>query len=251
MKISYDLHIHSALSPCAEADMTPGNIVGMAFIKGLDVIAITDHQTCANLKSAFAAAERIRKEQGSAPVILPGMEVECAEGFHMLAFFPTLSAAFAFEEYLHIFQPQIPNVPDIFGEQYLFDENDEISGTVKNLLSTASFQNSIQLSDKIRRAGGCMIPAHVDRESYSILASLGAIPEELPVRMVEISKNCQWKSFLKFHPNMSEYSHIRNSDAHRLADISEPVETLEFPSISEDDFDAEHIVQALREMSVK
>ncbi|MDO5479206.1 MAG: histidinol-phosphatase, partial [Clostridia bacterium] len=29
MKLYYDLHIHSALSPCGDNDMTPNNIVNM------------------------------------------------------------------------------------------------------------------------------------------------------------------------------------------------------------------------------
>ena len=45
MMLYYDFHIHSALSPCGDADMTPNNIVGMASIKGLDAIAVSDHNT--------------------------------------------------------------------------------------------------------------------------------------------------------------------------------------------------------------
>ena len=39
-ELNYDLHIHSCLSPCGDDDMTPANIVGMAVIKGLDLIAV-------------------------------------------------------------------------------------------------------------------------------------------------------------------------------------------------------------------
>src|SRR5665647_1197022 len=130
MNIIYDLHIHSALSPCAEIDMTPGNIVGMSFLNGIDLISITDHQSCANVQSAQAAANRIHAENGSSPVILPGMEIECAEGFHMLAYFPSVEVAVAFEEFLNANRLQIPNRPEIFGEQYLFDNHDQVSGTV-------------------------------------------------------------------------------------------------------------------------
>ncbi|MEG2203410.1 MAG: PHP domain-containing protein, partial [Christensenellaceae bacterium] len=45
MQIYYDFHIHSALSPCGEDDMTPNNIVNMAKIKGLDAIAVCDHNS--------------------------------------------------------------------------------------------------------------------------------------------------------------------------------------------------------------
>jgi PHP family Zn ribbon phosphoesterase len=251
MDIHYDLHIHSALSPCAETEMTPGNIVGMAFLNGLDVISITDHQSCANIHSAIAAAERIRLEKGRAPVILPGMEVECAEGFHMLAYFPSLDCAVDFEEFVNSHRIQIPNRPDIFGEQYLFDDLDDVSGTVSNLLTTSCTISSIVLDREIRSVGGLMIPAHVDRDSYSVLSNLGEIPVELPVRILELSKNCSREQFLTGHPEWKKYYYLQNSDAHRLLDISEPGGRLSLPSLSSDLFDAEHVLEALRDMSAK
>ena len=41
----YDLHIHSALSPCGDDTMTINNIFNMSYIKGLELIAITDHNS--------------------------------------------------------------------------------------------------------------------------------------------------------------------------------------------------------------
>ena len=55
--IAVDLHIHSALSPCADDDMTPNNILGMAALKGLDMIAVTDHNSGGQLRSVIRAAE--------------------------------------------------------------------------------------------------------------------------------------------------------------------------------------------------
>ncbi len=37
--------------------MTPANIAGMAAVKGLDVIAVTDHNSCKNCPAVLAAAE--------------------------------------------------------------------------------------------------------------------------------------------------------------------------------------------------
>ena len=56
MMIAVDLHIHSALSPCADDDMTPNNIVNMALLKGLDAIAITDHNSCDNVEAVMRVA---------------------------------------------------------------------------------------------------------------------------------------------------------------------------------------------------
>ena len=44
----YDFHMHSCLSPCGDDDMTPANLVGMAFVNGLQAIALTDHNSSLN-----------------------------------------------------------------------------------------------------------------------------------------------------------------------------------------------------------
>lgn len=48
MKAYFDFHIHSCLSPCADDEMTPNNIINMSLLKGLDAIAITDHNSIRN-----------------------------------------------------------------------------------------------------------------------------------------------------------------------------------------------------------
>ena len=55
-----DLHIHSCLSPCGDALMTPNNIVGMAFIKELDCIAVTDHNAASSTRWRAASARPTR-----------------------------------------------------------------------------------------------------------------------------------------------------------------------------------------------
>ena len=60
----YDLHIHSCLSPCADNDMTPSNIAGMASLKGLDIIALTDHNTIKELSRLFSRMRKTRRCSG-------------------------------------------------------------------------------------------------------------------------------------------------------------------------------------------
>ena len=251
MNITYDLHIHSALSPCAENDMTPGNIVGISFLNGLDLIAITDHQSCANVRSAIAAADILQLEHNTSPVIIAGMEIECAEGFHVLAYFPDPDTADSFEEFLKGHRFLVPNRPDIFGQQYLFDNNDRITGTMPDLLLTAVDLSSSQIERSVWAAGGYIVPAHIDRHSYSMLESLGCIPEEFNGKILELSKSCDHAVFLSTHPELLPYYFLRNSDAHRLGDISEPGSLLDLLEIVPDTFDAVHVVQALREKSFK
>ena len=45
MKLYYDLHLHSCLSPCGSDDMTPADLAAMCALAGLDVVALTDHNT--------------------------------------------------------------------------------------------------------------------------------------------------------------------------------------------------------------
>ena len=80
-----DLHIHSCLSPCADDDMTPWNLVGMARVKGLDVIALTDHNTARNTPEAMAAGEAYGVQ------VIPGMEITSREEVHILGYFSSVA----------------------------------------------------------------------------------------------------------------------------------------------------------------
>ena len=57
-KLYYDLHIHSCLSPCGDNDMTVNNIAGMGKLAGLNIMALTDHNTVKNLPAFFSACEK-------------------------------------------------------------------------------------------------------------------------------------------------------------------------------------------------
>lgn len=250
MILQCDLHIHSALSPCAENDMTPGNIVGMSFLNGLDVIAITDHQSCKNVRSAMAASKQMEREEGKRILILPGMEIECQEGFHLLAYFPDIDTAEKFGEYLEENRLIIPNKPEIFGRQILFDEEDEEIATYPYLLLTACDVSSNQLAEKVLSVGGVIVPAHIDRDSYSILISLGSIPPEFPVDSFELSMHCDREKFFAKYPELKRKNFFIDSDAHRLEDISQGF-AIDLPGVNAETFDVCHVVQALREKTMK
>ena len=86
-KYFYDLHIHSVLSPCGDDDMTPCNIVGMSKLLGLDVIAITDHNSTGNAEAVMKCG------QAMGLTVVPGMELETREEVHVLMLFEDLSKA--------------------------------------------------------------------------------------------------------------------------------------------------------------
>ena len=81
----YDLHIHSALSPCGDDTMTINNIFNMAYIKGLELIAITDHNS---LKQQFYLEEIINHDILKGKIdYIHGVELQSKEEIHILAYF--------------------------------------------------------------------------------------------------------------------------------------------------------------------
>jgi len=213
MKVFYDLHIHTALSPCADDDMTPNNIVNMAMIKGLDVIAITDHNSADNIAPVMEVAKKTNIR------VIPGMEIETMEEVHILALFPSLAAAQSAAKIVRVNMPKIKNNESIFGNQLIFDENDNVINKEEQLLITSTKLSISFVFDMVRSFGGIAIPAHIDRNSYSIISNLGFMPEELNVKTIEISNNAQDK----FKKNYQDFKILTNSDAHNLSDISEKI----------------------------
>ena len=103
------------------------------------------------------------------------------------ACFPTLKAAEAFEAFVKENSPPLQNRPEIFGRQFLLDSRDEPVGEEERMLLAASFVTAEEAAKKARELGGTAFPAHVDRDSYSLIASLGAIPPEPDFHTAEIS----------------------------------------------------------------
>ncbi len=211
----YDLHIHTALSPCAEEEMTPNNIVNMAILKGLDFIAITDHNSAGNVEAVLDCAGE------KDIIVIPGIEVESIEEVHMLCLFPSLLAVKKMEDIIKKYLPDIQNRSEIFGEQILYNRHDEMIGRESQLLVTAISLSLERLKRETEKLGGVMIPSHIDRSSYSVLSNLGFIPDELCFNTIEVSQHIKENELLIQHPYLKEYRIINNSDAHSLGNISE------------------------------
>jgi len=241
MNIYCDFHIHSDLSPCAEADMTPGNIVGMAMLNGLQAIALTDHQSCGNCAVAIALSEQM-----GGPLVLPGMEVESQEEIHLICLFPELAAALEFEKLVRCNLPDRPNRPEIFGEQHFYDVKDEIVGKEDRLLLQACRLSCDVLALEALSLGGVCIPAHIDRDSYSMLAVFGMIPPDFPSSWLELSCQADESRLLAGHPELSGFHLIRGSDAHRLENMASPGWLLEVSEFSPDRNGRQKVIQALR-----
>ncbi len=215
MLAAVDLHIHTALSPCADDAMTPNNIVNMALLKGLDIIAITDHNSASNCEAVMKCAS------GTKLAVVPGIELETIEEVHMVCLFPEISKAVGFGEYIQSLMPALDNREDIFGRQLIMDENDNITGHEKRMLLTAAAITAEEAFFKVQKAGGVMIPAHIDRESHGLLSNFGMVPPFPGLKWLEVSGAAEPDALARRFPDVKNYNIITSSDAHYLGDILE------------------------------
>ncbi|MBQ3817271.1 MAG: PHP domain-containing protein, partial [Clostridia bacterium] len=213
-KYYYDLHIHSCLSPCGDNDSTPDSIAGMGELNGLNIMALTDHNSLKNCPAFFEAARR----HGIVPIA--GMELTTAEDIHIICLFESLDEALGFDSLIDSKRIKIKNKAEIFGEQLIVNEFDEIIGTEENLLINATMVSLNEVPELVSRFKGICYPAHIDRESNGIISVLGGMPKSPHFNFAELNDR----------DNLQKYSHITgisedkflvNSDAHFLWNIKE------------------------------
>ena len=212
-----DLHLHSCLSPCGDEDMTPGNIVGMSLLNGLQIVALTDHNSTKNCPAFF----KIAKANGIIPVA--GMELTTAEDVHAVCLFRDLESAIAFGEYVDAHRFKIQNQPEIFGHQSITDENDEVVGEEQYLLLNASYLSLEEAYAEVKKRGGVCYPAHIDRASNGMIAMLGDFPPDPHFTAFELRDGEALEESLQKYPIIRERElmHVVSSDAHYLTDIAE------------------------------
>lgn len=215
MKVSYDFHIHTALSPCSDDGMTPCNIAAAASLKGLNAIAVTDHNAIANSEAVAEVCNLM------GIVTLYGVEVQTAEDIHVLALFEEYQKLKEFFATLRF--PAIKNRPDIFGRQLIIDSNDEIVGEEERLLTTSCDEGIYTVCKRILDMEGKAIPAHIDREANGILSILGAVPPDLRVSALEFSPYAS----TQLRAEYAAYRQIVNSDSHCLDTLLGGTNTLE------------------------
>ena len=213
-KYFYDLHIHSCLSPCADNDMTPANIAGMASLCGLGIVALTDHNSTKNCRAFFKAA----KKYGIIPVA--GMEMTTAEDVHIVILFPTLEGAEEFDREYQNYRILYKNKTEIFGDQLIVDEFDNVVGIEENLLINASRMSIDEAARAAERYGAAIFPAHIDREENGIISVLGALPDSPYFPTVELNDGSKKDEYVKKF-SLGGRLIVTDSDAHHLWQINE------------------------------
>lgn len=210
-----DLHIHTALSPCAELEMLPDLIVMKAAAENLDLIAICDHNSAENVEACVQAAS------GTSVKVLSGIECESREGVHVLGLFDEPGAARRLQGYLWERLPDEPNRPEFFGAQVVVSAEGEFVRYNDRLLATSVDAAVEDLIETIRRFGGLALPAHVDKTYAGLLGVLGLVPEGVRLEGVEVSGHVLAPRIREQYPQMADLPFVRSSDAHRLSEVGQ------------------------------
>lgn len=218
-----DLHIHTVLSPCADLNMSPGNIIAEAERTGLDIIGITDHNTTRHCRLIKRLAER------SGIFTLAGAEITTAEEVHCLVFFEEIETIDEFQEFIDGRLPDIKNVPELFGHQVQVNEKEEIIYTEEKMLLNALRVTINELEAYVHHRNGLFIPAHIDRMKNSIYSQLGFLPAGLKADALEVSRRSDPEKFRKDHPETNSFTVITGSDAH----FTQQVGTYPFNAVME------------------
>ncbi len=216
----YDLHIHSCLSPCSDNDMTPATIAGMAKLAGADIMAVTDHNSALNLPYVEKACSAYGIK------LLPGIEVTTAEEIHVLCYFKSVAKALEFGEMLYNKLPDLPCDEDIWGSQLVCDENDSVLEKVPKLLTSATALDVYEIGNICAEYGGIAVPAHVEKDSTSLLSVMGFLPDDLNFDLYESKKPEKLNFYIEKGLFPGGKDIITSSDAHTIEQIAQNLQTL-------------------------
>jgi hypothetical protein len=208
-----DLHVHTALSPCADDEMTPPAIVDAALAEGLAMIAVCDHNTARNAAAVQAAA-------GERLAVVAGMEITTAEECHVVGLFPDAPAAEAAAAEVGATLPRVDDGYEaFFGEQHLCDAEGEETGRETLALATATPLGVDAVVDLVHRHDGIAVAAHIDRKSFGVIGQLGFFPAEAGFDAVELSRHVLPGSEREAEFAVYGLPILHSSDAHYRSDV--------------------------------
>ena len=185
----------------------------MASLCGLNILALTDHNTAKNCPAFFAAA----KKYDIIPIA--GMELTTSEDIHVICLFENLSDALSFDDFVESNRIKVKNRPEIFGHQTVMNDDDEPLFEVEDLLIYASNISIENVSEVVSSYGGICYPAHIDRDANGIIAILGTLPD-YGFDLYELNDGSKKEKYsVKY--NIDKDRFIVSSDAHYLTAIKD------------------------------
>lgn len=193
--------------------MIPPLIVQTALDKGIHILAITDHNASTNVEAVIEASE------GSGLMILPGIEVQTLEDVHTICLFDSIDQLYELQKIIDENLPSLPNQADHLGVQLCVDKNGDFLAYEDRLLLTSVQISLSELFQLVKELQGLFIPAHIDRDAYGLIKTLGFIPLDIPIEALEISRNTSLGQARLRYPQITNFPLIHSGDAHRLNEI--------------------------------
>lgn len=206
-----DLHVHTALSPCASDAMTPCAIVAEALALGLHVLAICDHNSAANARAVqLAARDRL--------AVLAGLEITTAEEVHVLGIFPAVDDAMNVSDRIRQTLPDLDIPNRIFGRQLRMDESGAILVEEKKMLAFATPFSLEQTVELVKSHRGLAIASHIDRPSFGVISQLGFFPDDVRFDALEVTPRGLSSPQAALYISL-KLPIITSSDSHELTDL--------------------------------
>lgn len=223
-----ELHVHTVVSPCAAVEMIPPLIVHEAMDRGIDLIAITDHNSSANVEAVQKAAA------GTDLTVLPGMELQTREEVHLLCLFDSMDQIETWQAVVDKRLPPLENNIEYFGEQFVVDESGDFVRRETQLLITSANLSLQEAVEGVLELGGMAIPAHVNRKAFSLIANLGFVPPGLPVDALEISRHLSPAEAREKYMQLRDYALVQSGDVHFLHEfLGTNIFTVAAPTLAE------------------
>ena len=193
--------------------MSPQRILEKAEQSGLNLIAITDHNAVAH----SILLNRLKKE--SVVNVVLGVELTTREEIHLLAYFPDELSIKKMGKRINESLPKLQNNASFFGDQLIYNEQEEICEIDHLLRQNALSESMKELVDLVHFLGGIAIPAHIDRSHCSILSQIGFLDPKSDFDAVEVTR-FEWnKKKYRGGDLLEGFPVISGSDSHFLEDI--------------------------------
>ena len=213
----FDLHVHTALSACAENTMSPCRIIARAHGAGLGMVGITDHNASANVRPTLEQGRRY------GICVVPGVEMTSREEAHVLVLFDRIETLDEWQQVIDDNLPAAANVPDIFGDQVVYSCDDEIVALDERLRQVGVNMGLSRVVEAVHERGGVVIPSHVFRNRHSLTSQLGLIDADAGYDALET----RWRDWQQQDRHVGDcaygYPVITGSDAHFLEDVGRVV----------------------------
>lgn len=228
MLVSYDLHIHSVLSSCADESQTPNNILNMVMLKELGMISITDHNSC----KQYPTLEQLIDSYDFK--LIYGIETQVKEGFHILSYFGSFKEFMRFDGELETHLDH--NVKETYGEAQVLDEFDEISEVIPYSLHQSIDLDLNEYCKLVRKYNGLVVLAHINRPGSTGFLTYYQEFKKFDIDAIEIYGKENEKELEQKYPEIKDYVHFFNSDAHSIEEINEAINFMDLDEVSFDGF---------------